>query len=321
MRQVPGVESAAVILIRPISGSAWNGYLLADGAAERGSPDQVTWLNRISPGYFGTMKATLVAGRDFEERDKLGSPKVMIIGEKTARDFFGTRNPIGEFLREGYGTDSKGRFQIIGVVRDMKYSQVKEARRRIAFFALAQDEEPWAGVTILARVAGSAQGVTPGIRAAVAGTRPGLSLAFQELETQISESLRQERAVALLASFFGGLALFLAVIGLYGVTSYNAAQRRGEIGIRIALGAPRNSVIRLVLRDVALILALGSMAGLVIALGLGRLIASLVYGVSPHDPPTFLLAALVLGAAGVVAGVLPAWRASRLDPATALRCE
>ena len=161
MRQVPGVESAAVILIRPISGSAWNGYLLADGAAERGSPDQVTWLNRISPGYFGTMKATLVAGRDFEERDKLGSPKVMIIGEKTARDFFGTRNPIGEFLREGYGTDSKGRFQIIGVVRDMKYSQVKEARRRIAFFALAQDEEPWAGVTILARVAGSAQGVTP----------------------------------------------------------------------------------------------------------------------------------------------------------------
>jgi predicted permease len=321
VRQVPGVESAAVVLIRPISGSAWNNYLLADGAAERGSPDQVTWLNRISPGYFGTMKTTLVAGRDFEERDKLGSQKVMIIGEKTARDFFGTRNPIGEFLRVGYGTNSKGRFQIIGVVRDMKYSQVKEARRRTAFLALAQDEEPSAGVTILARVAGSAQAVTPGIRAAVARTRPGLSVAFQELETQISESLRQERAVALLASFFGGLALFLAVIGLYGVTSYNAAQRRGEIGIRIALGAPRNSVIRLVLRDVGLILALGSMAGLVIALGLGRLIASLVYGVSPHDPPTLLLAALVLGAAGVVAGVLPAWRASRLDPATALRCE
>ena len=321
VQQLPGVVSAAATAFKPISGSAWNGNVLPDAAEERDSPDRVTWLNRVSPGYFKTMRATLLAGREFEERDKPGAAKVTIIGEKTARDYFGSRDPIGQYLRVSLGPDSKGRFQIIGVVKDMKYLQIREPKRRTAFLPMAQDEEPWPSVTILARLAAPSASVIPGIRVVAAETRHGLSLAFGELETQIGESVRQERAVALLSSFFGGLALFLAVVGLYGVTSYTSAQRRGEIGIRIALGAQRNAVIWLVLRDVVVIISLGSVVGLAIALSLGRLIASLVYGLSPHDGLSFLLAALVLSIAGVLAGVFPAWRASRLDPNTALRCE
>jgi ABC-type antimicrobial peptide transport system permease subunit len=186
---------------------------------------------------------------------------------------------------------------------------------------MAQGDEPSPRVTIMARLAAPSPNIIPAIRVAAMETRHGLSLGFGELETEISESVRQERAVALLSSFFGGLALFLAVVGLYGVTSYTSAQRRNEIGIRIAIGAQRNAVIWLVLRDVVLIISLGAVLGLTIALGLGRLIASLVYGLSPHDGLSFLLAALVLSLAGVLAGVFPAWRASRLDPTTALRCD
>jgi predicted lysophospholipase L1 biosynthesis ABC-type transport system permease subunit len=207
------------------------------------------------------------------------------------------------------------------VVKDMKYAEIREPKRRTAFLPMAQDEEPPPRATIMARLAAPSPSVIPAIRSAATETRHGLSLAFGELETEISESVRQERAVALLSSFFGGLALFLAVVGLYGLTAYTSAQRRGEIGIRIALGAPRNSVIWLVLRDVVVIMLLGSVVGLAIALSLGRLITSLVYGLSPHDGISFLLAALVLSIAGVLAGVIPAWRASRLDPISALRCE
>ncbi|MGO8697061.1 MAG: ADOP family duplicated permease [Limisphaerales bacterium] len=318
---LPGVASAAEVAFKPISGSAWNDPVLPDGAEEKDSPDRVTWLNWVSPGYFKTMSATLLAGREFEERDKRGATKVVIIGEKTAHDFFGSRDPVGQYLRVGIGSDAKGRFLIIGVVKDMKYAEIREPKRRTAFLPMAQDDEPSPSTTIMARLAAPSRSVIPAIRVVAAETRPGLSLAFGELETQISESVRQERAVALLSSFFGGLALFLAVVGLYGLTSYTSAQRRGEIGIRIALGAQRNSVIWLVLRDVVVIMLLGSVVGLAIALSLGRLVASLVYGLSPHDGLSFLLAALVLSIAGVLAGVIPAWRASRLDPNTALRCE
>jgi ABC-type antimicrobial peptide transport system permease subunit len=203
----------------------------------------------------------------------------------------------------------------------MKYAEIREPKRRTAFLPMAQNGDPSPRVTILARLAAPPASVIPAIRAATTEARHGLSVSFGELETQISESFRQEKAVALLSSFFGGLALFLAVVGLYGVTSYTSAQRRNEIGIRMALGAQRNAVIWLVLRDVVVIISLGAALGLAIALGLARLIASLVYGLSPHDGRSFLFAALVLSIAGVLAGIFPAWRASRLDPSEALRCE
>jgi predicted permease len=321
VRQLPGVASAATILFKPFSGSAQNGFAFPDGEDERDTRDSRTWLNRVSPGYFKTMRATILAGREFEEGDKRGAEKVVIIDEKTARDYFGTQDPIGQCLRGDFGPNTKGRFLIIGVVKDMKYAEIREPKRRTAFLPMAQNGDPSPRVTILARLAAPPASVIPAIRAATTEARHGLSVSFGELETQISESFRQEKAVALLSSFFGGLALFLAVVGLYGVTSYTSAQRRNEIGIRMALGAQRNAVIWLVLRDVVVIISLGAALGLAIALGLARLIASLVYGLSPHDGRSFLFAALVLSIAGVLAGIFPAWRASRLDPSEALRCE
>jgi predicted permease len=321
VRRVPGVRSAAFATSSPISNQGWNDNLFTDGAEEKDSPDQVAWLNRVSPGYFATMRTAILAGRDFEAQDNLSSPKVMIIGEKTARDFFGSRNPIGQYLKIGYGPGSRGRFEIIGVVNDSKYNQVKEPTRRTVFLPLGQDRDPWPGATILARVDGRAENVIPAIRAAVAEARPGLSLVSKRFDAWIIDSLRQERTVAWLSSFFGGLALFLAVIGLYGVTSYGVAQRRSEFGVRMALGAQPMSLVWLVLRDVAIILALGLVLGLALSTGAGRFVASLVYGVSPNDGMTFLSAALALSAAGTIAGLLPAWRASRLDPSKLLRFE
>jgi putative ABC transport system permease protein len=321
VRQLPGVTSAATVAFKPFSGSAENNFVFPDGEEERDSRDRITWLNLVGPGYFKTMRATMLAGREFEEGDKRGAEKVVIIDEKTAHDYFGTRDPVGRYLKMGMGPNAKGRFLIIGVVKDMKYAEIREPKRRTAFLPMAQDDKPFPSVSIMARLAAPSPSVIPAIRAAATETRHGLSLSFGELETQIGESVRQERAVALLSSFFGGLALFLAVVGLYGVTSYTSAQRRNEIGIRMALGAQRNAVIWLVLRDVVVIISLGAVVGLTIALGLGRLIASLVYGLSPHDGFSFLLASLVLTIAGVLAGVFPAWRASRLDPIAALRCE
>ena len=321
VRQLPGVTSAATVAFKPLGGSAENSFVFLDGEEDRDSRDRITWLNRVSPGYFKTMRATILAGREFEEGDKRGAAKVIIIDEKTAHDYFGSKDPVGQYLKMGMGPDSKGQFLIIGVVKDMKYAEIRESKRRTAFLPMAQDGDPSPRVTIMARLVAPLPSVIPAIRAEAIETRHGISLDFGELETQISESVRQERAVALLSSFFGGLALFLAVVGLYGVTSYTSAQRRNEIGIRMALGAQRNAVIWLVLRDVVVIISLGAALGLAIALGLGRLISSLVYGLSPHDGFSFLSAALVLGIAGVLAGVLPAWRASRLDPNAALRCE
>jgi ABC-type antimicrobial peptide transport system permease subunit len=186
---------------------------------------------------------------------------------------------------------------------------------------MAQDTEPFPEASFELRTHGPLEALTPAIRSAIAEVNGSISLEFRSFETQVRESLGRQRLLALLTAFFGSLALLLAMIGLYGVTTYAVVRRRSEIGIRMALGAARAAVIRLVLRDVVLMLAVGAALGVAASLAAGRLVGSLLYGMEPTDPATLVLATMLLAAATALAGYVPAWRASRLDPSAALRDE
>jgi predicted permease len=267
------------------------------------------------------MRIPLLIGRDFSEHDDARAPKVMLIGESTARRFFGKENPIGKTIRMEGQPGKPDAFQVIGVVKDIKYEEVNEDRLLCGFVASAQDAQPSSEVTFEIRTESPVEAFIPSVRAAIGEVNRGISLEFRNFETQVSESLLQPRMVALLSAFFGGLALLLAMIGLYGVTAYGVARRQAEIGIRMALGAQPGSVVWLVLREVAAMLAIGTLLGLGASLAAGRLVASLLYGVKPQDAMPLASAAVVLGIATGIAAYLPAHRAARLDPMVALREE
>ena len=244
----------------------------------------------------------------------------MLITESVARRFFGHANPIGKTIRAA-GPGKAGVYQVIGVVKDAKYAAVDEGLSLTVYLACAQDTDPWNGVSFEVRTERPVETFIPAVRAAIGDVNRGISLEFRNFETQVNDSLLQPRMVALLSAFFGGLALLLAMIGLYGVTAYGVARRQAEIGVRMALGAQPGSVVWLVLREVAAMLAIGTVIGLAASLAAGRLVASLLYDVKPHNATLLALAAVVLGVAAGIAAYLPAHRAARLDPMVALREE
>jgi ABC-type antimicrobial peptide transport system permease subunit len=217
--------------------------------------------------------------------------------------------------------DKRQIYQVVGVVKDVKYSRIDEKPRRTVYLALTQDTDPWTTIRFEIRLDGPVEALIPSIRSTISGVNRDLSLEFRNFETQVNESLLQPRIVALLSSVFGSLALGLAMVGLYGITSYAVAQRRAEIGIRMALGAQRRSVVWLILRDVVLVLAVGMGLGLAASLAAGRLITSLLYDVRSNDPAQLAGAAVTLAAATAIAACLPARRAALLDPMAALREE
>jgi predicted permease len=321
LRAIPGVESASSSVVTPISGDTWNNVVSPEGYSPKGKLDTLVYFNRVSPGYFATMRQPLLLGRDFSEHDDAGASKVMLIGESAARRFFGKADPIGKTIRAERQPGKQDVYQVIGVVKDIKYEAVNEDRLLSAFVACAQDTEPWSEVTFEVRSESRVEAFIPAVRAAIGEVNRGISLEFRNFETQVNDSLLQARMVALLSAFFGGLALLLAMIGLYGVTAYGVARRQAEIGIRMALGAQPGSVVWLVLREVAAMLAIGTMLGLGASLAAGRLVAGLLYGVKSYDAAPLAIAAVVLGIATGIAAYLPAHRAARLDPMAALREE
>jgi len=322
LRAIPGVSSASSSALTPISNSLWNNVVSPEGYSPKSKDDALVYFNRVSPGYFATMRQPLLLGRDFSGHDDTGAPKVMILTEAAARRFFGA-NPIGKTI----GTESDGQpgkqdvYQVIGVVEDAKYATVDEDLSLTVYVACAQDTNPWPEVSFEVRTERPVEAFVPAVRAAIGEVNRSISLEFRNFETQVSDSLLQPRMVALLSAFFGGLALLLAMVGLYGVTAYGVARRQAEIGIRMALGAQPASVVWLVLREVGAMLAIGSALGLAASLAAGRLVASLLYGVRPYDAGPLAIAAVVLGIATGFAAYLPAHRAARLDPMTALREE
>jgi len=321
LRAIPGVVTASSSLVTPIGGDAWNNYVEPEGYSPKKKDDAIVYFNRVSPGYFATLRQPLLLGRDFSAHDDAGAPKVMLIDESAARRFFGKAYPIGKTIRAETGPGHRDSYQVIGVVKDAKYEEVGEDLLLSAYVACAQDPEPWSEVSFEVLTDGPVAAFIPAVRGAIGEVNRDISLEFRNFETQVDESLLQPRMVALLSAFFGGLALLLAMIGLYGVTAYGVARRQAEIGIRMALGAQPGSVVWLVLREVAAMLAIGTALGLGASLAAGRLIASLLYGVKPYNTAPLAIAAVVLGIATGIAAYLPAHRAARLDPMSALREE
>jgi ABC-type antimicrobial peptide transport system permease subunit len=238
-----------------------------------------------------------------------------------AEKFFSGPAPLGAHFRMHDGDALGPPIEIVGVVKDAKYQTLREEILPTAYVPAGQEEKPRLSASYELLAAGPPAALIPAVKSAIAEINPDVTLNFKTLEAQVSESLGIERLLATLSGFFGGLALLLGTIGLYGVMSYNVARRRSEIGIRMALGARRARLLRMVLGEVSLIVAIGLAVGLVVAFASARLISSFLYGVKPTDLATFALAAGLLATVAGIAGYLPARRASRLDPMAALREE
>ena len=322
LRALPGVRSASDSLMTPISGGFWNEDLQIEGYTSKGREDTLVYFNRVSDGYLETLGIQLVAGRDFNSHDTPQSPGVAIVNETMAKRFFAGQNPIGKRYRPEEGNSLGDWVEIVGVMKDAKYGTLREEILPTAFVAASQDAKPNQSFNFEVRVAsGAPTALISAVKSAVAQVNGDVSMQFTTLAVQVDRSLARERLLATLSGFFGALALLLAMIGLYGVMSYNVARRRNEIGIRMALGAEQSRVLRMVLKEVAVLIGIGVAIGLGAAVGTTRFVESFLYGMKPNDPWTLASAAIVLAVVAALAGFLPARRASRLDPMTALREE
>jgi ABC-type lipoprotein release transport system permease subunit len=249
-----------------------------------------------------------------------------VVNEAFVRKFFGGTNPLGRtFTVYPHSPMAITPIEIVGIVGDAIYGSLRDPAPPTWYAPLDQFAALFSAPELRAirlsvrPMSGSPSRLTKSIATAIATVNPQLALTFRPLADQVGASLTQERVVALLGATFGGLALMLAGLGLYGVTAYAVAERRTEIGIRMALGAVRAGVMRLVFARVAMLVAIGIAIGAVTSLWASKFVAALLYGLEPHDPLTFVGAALTLAAVGAIAGWLPAWRASRIDPAQVLR--
>jgi putative ABC transport system permease protein len=319
IRERTGASSIARCGWTPVAGSGWDENAWEDGTSNK--HDDV-FLQQISPRYFKTMQTGFLAGRDFDDRDTPGSPKVAIVNETFAKKIFGGANPIGKVFKvEGEAGKPDRPFQVVGLVRDTKYYELREDFLPITFLAKSQDTDPDQGATFVLRTNAAPAGVFRAATAAIAEVNPGIGVQFSILTKRLQESLLRDRLMAALAGAFGILAGTLAVLGLYGVIAYMVARRRNEIGVRIALGASRGRVVQLVLGEAVVVLAIGLAIGIGLSIWAGRAAATMLYDLKPWDPLTLGAATAVLAAVALLASYAPARRAARLDPMTALREE
>jgi predicted permease len=316
----PGVASVSAAEVALLTDSNSSSTVRVEGYESKEGESMNPNFNSVAPGFFSTMGIPLVAGRDLGPTDLLGAPRVAVVNEVFARYFFKSTSPIGR--RFGLGRRESGfDVEIVGVVRDGKAANLREETRRFVYLPYMQEENV-GGLTFYVRSTVDLDGVGPRLRAAVRRVDAGLPVTdMKTMTAQIGESLFVERMVAALSAAFGLLATVLAAIGLYGVMSYAVTMRTREIGLRVALGADQRAVLLLVLREVALLAVLGVAIGLPGGYGLGRLVESQLFGLTARDPLTFGVATVALVATAMLAGLIPAARAARVDPMTALRYE
>jgi predicted permease len=318
LRALPGVDAAAEAYIVPVSGAGWNNRVVIDGTPRTENVN----FNFVGPTYFRTMATPMLAGRDFDDRDVQNSQRVVIVTEQFARKFFDGQSPIGRRFQveEGAGVE-RPVYEIVGLVKDAKYTDLREEFTPIVFVPASQQEKLDPFLKVVLRSGAPLDTLTAGVTAAVSAAQPGTILEFQTLNVLIRNSLMRERLMAMLSGFFGLLAGLLATIGLYGVMSYMVERRRNEIGIRIALGADRGAVVRMIMREAAMLLAVGLVIGGLAAIGAARWASALLFGLRPGDPATLGTGVLALSIVAALASYVPAWRASRMEPTAALREE
>jgi putative ABC transport system permease protein len=319
VQAIPGVESAAHAMLVPFGGSTWNDGVLLEGSDQEAGD---AWLNYLGPDYFKTVGTPLLAGRDFDDRDTATSVKVAIVNQSFARHILKGADPLGKRFRI-HEPPGKPRplYEIVGVTGDNKFQDMHEEFLPFMYFPATQQEKPSPDDQILIRSSLSITTLIGSMKETIADVNPGIDLDFKVFKTRIHDSLLQDQLMATLSGFFGFLAALLAAIGLYGVMSYMVIQRTKEIGIRMAIGAERFDVLRMILREATVLTVIGLVIGTGLALGAAQAAKSLLYGLKPRDPLTLVMAVVTLSAVAALASFLPAYRASKLDPLTALRYE
>jgi putative ABC transport system permease protein len=316
VRAVPGVEHAGMSTMMPIAGGRRMTVKL-DASGE------VAWrsiiLAGVTPGYLASAGIALRAGRDFTDLDDAASERVAIISESVAQRALPGRNPLGASIR--VRGDSMHVFRVVGVARDTKMAGLRGERVPVLYAPVTQTGE-WPFLGLAVRIPDGAEALTRRVTSAVEAAAPGVRIRkISTMRGEIGDSMFSERLAASVATLFGGLALLLAAIGIYGVIAFNVARRTNEIGVRMALGATRVDVLGLVLRSSFVLLALAVVVGAPMAFMAGRALQSQLYGVSAHDPVLLLLALGLLGAIALLATAIPARRATRIDPLVALRAD
>jgi putative ABC transport system permease protein len=320
LKGLPGVESAAGVSIVPVSGNGWNDSVHTNASGEE--LQEVSWFNRVTPGFFETMGTPILRGRDVSVSDTLSSPAVAVVNETFVRKLFKDKDPLGQIFKvdEGAGKPESV-YQIVGVVKDTKYRSLREELTPIAFVPRGQDKHPDTSCPIVMRSNLPLDSLTTAVEHAVAEINPAILIQFTVFKTQIRDTLVRERLMASLSGFFGVLAAALTTIGLYGLISYMAVRRRNEIGIRMALGADRMRVLKLVMREAVELLGIGLVAGAALSWWVSRTARSMLFGVKNTDPTIFGAAVALLAIVAMTASFLPAQKASHLDPLEALREE
>jgi putative ABC transport system permease protein len=318
-RALPGVVSASSSGLTPIGSSSWNDVIVMDGFTAKNFDESLAWFNEVSEGFFATLGTRLLAGRDFNARDVPDDAgRVAIVNDAWSRHFVGNGSPIGRQFRLKAGDGVSKPYTVVGLVENSKYQTLREDVAPIVYLASSQEPE-WSRRIYELRVQGDPHSMIPAFRNLLREINPAISVDFSSMEEQIAVSLQRERVLATLSGLFGAVALVLAVLGLYGVTSYSVARRRGELGVRIALGALRGRVIQLVLGEVGVVVLVGLVIGVIVARAALTRVAPFLYGTQLTDATVYIGAAVFLAGVALVAGLIPAMRAARVDPIEALR--
>ena len=322
LQALPGVVSASQCLLYPLdSGDEWTSEVSVPGYQPPSGVVPGVYSNWVTPGYFSTMRTPLLEGRVFAARDSANSTPVVVINQLLAKTYFRGQDPVGKHIRLGGPEIGDKPLEIIGVVQNAKRDSLDQDFLSTAYVPLAQIHNLREDTTFEIRTATTPGALIPAVRDAMASVNKSASVQFTTLKQQADDSVLQEHLMAVLSGFFGGLALLLTAIGLYGVMAYVVTQRTHEIGTRMALGAQQTSILRLVMRDAAIVLLVGIAAGLLGSIWITRLVKGLLFGLTPNDPVTMALAIVALVVVALVATYIPARRAMKVDPMVALRYE
>ena len=318
LKSSPGVKSAGHAAVNLLAGNEWDSSMSVEGHEAKDGENMQAFMNALSPGYFATMGIPVVQGRDFTQQDIRQNSRVAVVNRRFSEHFFQDKSPIGRHLGFGVGPKTKLDIEIIGMVENSLYEGPREGVRRQVFVP------NWGngGATFYVRATEASAGIFNMIRNEVKqldGAMPVYEM--KTLQGQLDETLLTDRLIALLSAGFGLLATLLASIGLYGVMAFIVARRKKELGIRLALGAEPSGLVWIIMREVLLLLVIGLAVGIPTAIGLGRYVSSQLYGIQPNDPWIAVSAMVLLTMVSAAAGLIPARRASQIDPILALRYE
>jgi predicted permease len=321
IQALPGVRVASYSNNGLFAGSDNGDQIVVEGYTSKGDNDRGSRYDAVGPGYFSTLGIPIVLGREITEQDRAGGPMVCVINETFAKRFFAGRHPLGLHVTQVYG-DQRNTYEIVGVVRDSRQNRLRGEIEHRFYTPATQPAAGLDAISFIIRPRGEGGQVLADVRRVIQQDEPRMAIGrVGAVGESVDRRLVQDRLLAQLSIAFGGVAVLLAAIGLYGVLSYGVARRTNEIGVRKALGAQSSTLMAMILRETGWLVLVGLVVGCAAAIGASRLIASRLYGLSPTDPVTLAAAIAGLALVAVLAAWLPAWRASRVDPLVALRCE